>query len=271
MSQRVIAAGTDEIVFDYPLPAGCSMKNLWINQRLIANANISVETAVMYGEAGFVVPVVDPDAEGSPETLWDLRVPKDVLESAGAFDLDTATADATPEFEIGEPDWGAVFGVAGNRPLEFFRRRRLITLPDSNVGFLDATPDTFKPVDKWQAQIKRNIRADVHSHIMMGVSNPSLDRTAGSAPNTLHETEWTMMTYLEDFLEDAMKNLMGLIETGAETPYEEAASFVAELIERSAVEETAGAFAATQWIVFTQSTIQVDVPGKIAIGQLTSE
>lgn len=271
MSMRQVGEGTDEVCFDYPLPAGCSMKDLWLNQRVISAAQISTITAVMYGVAGFVVPVLDPDGELSPETLWDTAVPKDVLESAGAFDLDTATQDTTPEFEVGEPDWGAVFQVAGNRPLEFFRRRRLITLADSNVGFLEGTPDTFLPLDRWQSHIKRNIEARVHSHIMLGVSSPSLDRTSSAVPNTLAETEWTMMTYLEDFLLDAMKNLLGLVEAGAETPYAESAAFVAELIERNAVEETAGSFLGANWTVFTQSVIAVDVPGTIAVGTLTSE
>lgn len=271
LGQVSVTNGTDKVVFDYPLPAGCLMRDLWVQMSMMATVQIDLLHASLYGVAGFVVPVVDPDAQLNVDTLWDNRVPKDVAESAGAFDLDTAAADVTPEFEVGEPDWGGVFGVAGNRPLEFFRRRRMITFPGAPLGHLEGTPDKYRPTDLWSTHVKRNIRADQHSHIMLGLSAPTMDVTTTTVPVTISETEWTMMTYMETVLEDAMKQLMGLIESGAETPYEEAAAFVARLIEKVAFEETAASFQPTDWIAFTKATIGVDVPGKIAIGALTSE
>ena len=59
-SQRLVLAGGDDITVGFPLPAGCELKNVWLNVKLIGTEGESITTAVMYGYSGFVVPVLDP-------------------------------------------------------------------------------------------------------------------------------------------------------------------------------------------------------------------
>lgn len=273
MAHKVIASGTDEVVAWYPLPKGCTLKNVYLDVHMIGPEGLTINKSCMYGLSGFVVPILDPDAETSVETLWDNLVPKDVDSASGVFDLDTGNADTTPEYEIGTADWTGVFGVAGNEPLEIFRRRRLITLASNPIGFtrIDAASDEFIPTDRFSTKVKRNVKAQRHSYILFGVSSPDTLQTTATIKTSLAETEWPMMTFMEDLLVDASKYFMGLIEAGAETPYVEIATFVAELLEATPHEETASAYNPVTWNTFCNATFQVDVPGRIAIGSLSSE
>lgn len=269
-AQVVVAGSTDRVVAQYPLPTGCKLGNVFLEHWMTAEA-IDVDHMGMYGMAGFIVPVLDPDDSLIVDTLWDNLVPKDADEAAAVFDLDTTAADATEEFEPGMPDWGAVFQAAGNRPREIFRRRKMLHFSDKPVGYVAGTPDLWIPTDHFKTNVRPNVVASTHSHILFGVSSPTLDQTTSTAQTTLEETEWTIMTFVEDFLKDAMKNLLGLIEAGATTPYAQAAAFISKLIEHTMFEETATAFDALALKTFTRATFHVMVPGEIAVGTLTSE
>ena len=96
MAHKVIASGTDEVVAWYPLPKGCTLKNVYLDVHMIGPEGLTINKSCMYGLSGFVVPILDPDAETSVETLWDNLVPKDVDSASGVFDLDTGNADTTP-------------------------------------------------------------------------------------------------------------------------------------------------------------------------------
>lgn len=273
MSQKDIAAATDEVVVGYPLPSGCELRQIDLSCSIIGTSEMTVIQAQMYGLTGMVVPVFDPDTPITLDVLWDQRVPKDAAFVAGSFDLQELGTDTTPEFNFGEPNVHAIFGQAGNVPLEIFRRRRLLTFPNSPVGFerVDAAPDLWQPVDFFSSRITGRVRPDRHSHIMFGFSSPDMSQTTQTVESTLEETEWTMMTYLEQFLEYAFVNLMGLVEAGAETPYAESMALVAQLVEDVVLEDVGGAFQVSTFTVYTQATFQVDVPGRFRVGVLTSE
>lgn len=268
-----VVANADRVIFAYPLPAGCTLKSVHLNCRFIGVEDSSILTAQMYGMSGFVLPILDPDAGGNVDTIWDQLVPKDQALASGSFDIDTVAADANPEFEIGIPDPNSVFGFAGNEPMEIFRRRRLITLADSPLGygFRDGTVDRFVPVDKFVTMVKKQVKARNHSYVMFGVSSPDMSQTSSAVETVIAESEWYMMTYIESVLERAALHQMGIIEAGAETPYEEATALIAELIERVPLEDTVGAFATSVWTCFGQATFAVDVPGTYKPGSLSSE
>lgn len=269
MGHRLVAVDTDEVVLECPLPSGCKLGMVQFEVHVNAATVQTFVRAAQYGFSGFIVPVIAPDTALNVDTLWDTTIRKDIAEGAGAFDLDDAV-DVQPEFEPGLIDWGGVFDVAGNSPKEIFRRRVFMTVASHPTVILPATAQ-WHPVDFWKSRVTKGYRASVHSHILFGFSNPTLDATTTTVPVSLSENEWTIMTFMEDFLKDAMKNLMGLIETGAETPYAEAAAFVAELIENVIMEETAAAFSQPAWNVFGRGTFTVNVPGEIGVGVLTSE
>lgn len=229
----------------------------------------NLERAAMYGMAGFIVPATDPDDVAvTVDVLWDRFVPKDADFAAGGFDLDTDAADANPEFEMGEPDLGGLLGDLVNSPKEIFSRRRMITFPKMPLGFerVSAAPDIYVPVDEFSAKVTKKYRAAMHSMVLFGVSSPVMTDTQAIGAMTIpSEFEWYMQTYLETVLEDAAKSIIGLTESGAETPYIEAMNYLGELLEDNAIEEGT-LLVAMGWNVVAEFMFDVWVPGRFQVG-----
>lgn len=271
--ERTIGIGSDQVIIGYPIPAGGTLKNVWFNIHLIGAEGVVFKTAVSYGISGFVVPILDPDAAPSYTTVWDTLVPKDINDAAGLFDLDTAAADTKPEFEMGEADIQALFDLTPHKPVEVYRRRKFLTIANAmaNYEIKSAADDLWTPAEFINGQIKRNVSVKTPSVFMLGVSSPSLDQTSTTDPLTPSEVQWAQYQYLEMTLEQAFINLLGLVETGAETPWEEASTFISDLIESVAFEEDAGAFHPMAWRCFCNSTIEVSVPGRKNMNVISSE
>ena len=270
MSQRNVLSGTDEVVAGFPLAPGGQLNNVWIKCSG-SGATFNIPQAVMYGLTGFVVPLLDPDNVVTYEAIWDAQIPKDVANAAGVFDLDTEAADANPEFQPGRPDFSAVFQMASGDPKEIFRRRELVTFGKRPVAYADLATDQWVPTFAFDVHVSRQVRVETPSVVLFGFSNPNMGATTTSEPDSLTEKQWVQYTYLEMTLEQAWMNLVGLVEAGSETPWEEAAALVTELIERALFEENADYFQTGTWTVYTEATFDVSVPGRYEPGVLTSE
>lgn len=268
-----VGSGSDDVLVGYPLPQGGQLNNVHLEIHALAGEGVLASSAVLYGVSGFVIQVPDPETAILFDTIWDNFVPKDVAESSGAFDLDTDAADATAEFEMGEPDITAIFDMVPNQPLEIFRRRRILTVARGMLAYetVDAGADLWTPGEFFSTRIRRNVRVASPSVILIGFSSPLLDVTTNTRESTPSENQWAWLQYLEMGLEQAFIHLMGLVESGAETPWEEAGAFVASLLERAAVEDTAGSFTPRAWTVYTSATFDVTVPGSMSQKILTSE
>ncbi len=272
-TQRIIAPGSDEVVLAYPIPGGGTLNNVHMDVHVLGAEGVVITAMVAYGLSGFVVPLLDPDAVVTVDSLWDTLIPKDVALSAGAFDLDTAAADATPEYELGLPDLQGLFEMTSHAPMEIFRRRRLITLASSSIGYttVDAGTDTFTPAEQFSLTVKRNVRVKTPSMALFGFSSPLADINVAVQENTPTEVQWMMLRYLEQTLENAFMSLVGLTEAGAETPYEESMAFVAQLLESNFLESGITAFVEQSWRVIAKATFDITVPGRVAIKTISSE
>lgn len=271
---RAVSSNNDDVMAHYPLPAGCTLSRVDHEVHIVGVETVKTRELSAYGMSGFVIPVPDPDTVRNVDTLWDQFVPKDTGFTEGAFDIDENTQQAAPEYEFGVPAMEGLFGVAMNSPVEFYRRRKMISFANRQSGFraVDSSDDLFIPTDYVKGTIKKQVKAERHSHIMFGFSSPDTLSTQVVAVNTIAETEWPMMTFLETMLDDAAMFAMGLVEAGAEAPYNTIAAFVANLIEAPVFEETAGRFAPATWNVTQLATFQVDVPGRFSTGgTITSE
>lgn len=269
---RTVTANADEIVASVPLSTGTVFQQMWLTQEVIAEAKINVEVAVFYGVAGYVFMHPDPDTAITLDILWDRMVPKDqAMDTDGGFDLDNTATDAEPEFEVGQGNINAVIATEVAGTTEFFRRRKRISAGFGVPGFVAGTPDLYLPVDNWRVHLTPMMRVDRPSMAMVAFSSPALDITEAPSHSTPAEHEWVMLQFLEVFLFDMWKQILGLIETGAESPYAEAAGFIAQLLEQTVQEETAGAYGAPTWTVFTSMTAQIDVEGTPEFRSLTSE
>lgn len=266
-SQHLVAAGTDKVLVGFPLPALGSFNSVELDFRITGTPAATHLQAGFFGISAFIIPVPDPDDGSSFDLLWDQLIPKDVELGAGTFDLDTEATDTTPEFEIGTPDPGAVLKLNAMEPLEMFRRREMVTVHGNPLQ----SDDTYLPMSRIRTGIHRHVEINKPSIIAVGFSSPDVLDTSTSVKVIPSETQWVLLQYMEVTLEQAMMNFIGLTEAGAESPYTESMAFVASLVEDAVFEQTAGAYKAQSWNVFTNATFNISSKGSVDVGVLTSE
>lgn len=223
--------------------------------------------------SGFVIPVLDPDGGATFDAIWDAQIPKDVALAAGGFDIDTGAADTQPEFEIGLPDVSAIMDLVAGNPMEIFRRRKYLSIANErNVrDVVSAGADQKMVTDFFTTTVSKRVRVQQPSVVLFALSSPDTTNTTTTVKAIPSEAEWSLLQYLEVALENAFMSLVGLTEAGAESPYEESLAFLAELVEDVVFEQAAASFTPTAWRVFTIATFDITVPGRIALGVVTSE
>lgn len=274
-AHRLVPADSDEVMFGVPIPAGGSLNNIWLNMKLVGPEETGVRTANIYGVSGFVIPIPDPDTQITYQTVWDRFIPKDVAggSTQGFFDIDTVASDTTPEFEPGLVDWSGVFDLTALDPVEIFRRRKLITLADSAVGYQqkDSASDLFVPTDRFSSHIGRRVKVNMPSVCLIAVSSPQTTTTQTTEFQTPTEGQWSIMQHMERVLEDMVYFGIGFVEAGAETPYDLASDFLESLLEEVYFEETAALINPVTWDVHSWVTFDISMPGRRSPKTLTSE
>lgn len=265
-SQKSITPGTDRVIVAISLPSDCRLLDVWMNWHFVG-PQTDIEDAVMYAITGYVLPVTDPDAGGTFDTIWDQQVPKDLDRGAGSgLDLDGASIDTTNEFEPGEFDAQELLNL-GRQPEQIFRRRKMVSFATSPHAFRDGTPDTYRPLDDFKTHLRKNYRVANPSIVAFGVSSPMLTDTLATPLLPLAETEWPQIKYAQVMLHNALMDLMGLIEVGAETPFEDAAILLDNFIEPDVEEDDVGRWAQADWGVFCDAVFHISVPGDM--GEIT--
>lgn len=273
LSMHAVAADSDKVVAGYPLPQDGVLNSVYLEMHLIGPEGEKFDSMSIYGMSGFVIPVLDPDGGATFDAIWDAQIPKDVALSAGGFDIDTGAADTNPEFEIGRPDVSAIMDLVAGNPIEIFRRRKYLTIANErNVrDVVSAGSDLKLVTDYFTTTVSKRVRVSKPSVVLFGVSSPDTTSTTTTVKAIPGEAEWSLLQYLEVALENAFMSLVGLTEAGAESPYEESLAFLAELVEDTVFEQTALSFTPTAWTVYCRATFDISVPGRIALGVVTSE
>jgi len=270
LAQRSIGANTDDVIAACPIPAGGVLNSVFLETHVVAGAAISQLRMALYGVSGFVIPVPDQDAALAYETAWDQLVPKDEAHLA-ELDSDTATADTTPEFEPGEIDLNNLFDMVGLTPRQIFRRRKYLSTANSLLPVGGTLVDTFRPVDLFTTKVKKPVRCSMASYALFALSSPEMDKTTTSVWQVPTEDQWAILQYMDIFIEQMFMASLGLIEAGAESPYEEAEAFISEMLEDLVLEETANSFEAVTWTTFCRATFDITVPGRPQLKTLSSE
>lgn len=265
--------GTDVVLAACPVPSESRMNNIWGEGHIVGTSSIDVDQGTMYGVDGFQVPIPDPASNTNLDTLWDEMVTKDTdIGSLTVLDLDTTGgSDASPVFEPGEPNPAAIMdmGVVDDEK-HWYKRRKLLTFANTPVGFESGTPDTYRVRDVYKIRSKKNLLADTMEFSLLGFSVPALDDTVAVMETTGLIEEWMQRKYLEVILEQAWMDMAGLVESGAETPWEDAAILVEDFLEPTVFEGTAGAFAAPGFETWTACTFDLSVPGRREIKQISA-
>lgn len=268
---RSITTGTDGVVMGQSLPSGSRINNITAEMSFSQRLFLNSQTVVAYGLEAYIIPLVDPDTVLTFDAIWDRFVPKDT--DVETLDLDTAASDATPFFEPGEVDFGQMLHV-GFRPERVYRRNRILTMANGSIMSTQDHESPFGPNwipgDSFTINIKKNYFIEQPSVLVIGVANPSFDDTQTAMGSSLTEEKWPQVKYIGHVLERAMLHVFGLVETGAETPWEEATALLKEILEPDVREETAGTFLATAWDVTCRSMVDFSVEGELGKVALTS-
>ncbi len=255
--------GTDNVFFGISLPSDSIIHDINLEVHVHSNTLFELNEMAMYSIEGWILPVLDPDAQTSFQTLWDNLVPKDT--DVETIDLDTAAADATSFFEPGEPDFSDLMDV-GLRPDRIYAMARMKTFSNARISFQDnQTPFSVVWVsgDTMKIRIRRRFRVKQPSVLLFAIASPALDDTVTVEPAAAAENEWGQMKYIGHVLERAILHLFGVVEAGAETPWEEATALLKKILEPDPFELTAATMVGVAWEVVCRGIVDHSVEGRL--------
>ncbi len=271
--QLVATPGTDKVIAVFPVPEGGVFQGCKFLIHAISQTKSNVlQNLSGYALSAYMFPILDPDTAWDPDTVWDQQLPKDDQFAANDLDLDTTGTDTTPDIDWGDANPSLLAGQAGF-PSPLYKASRLISFANSKGGFeidgVSASNDGYIPTDIWSRSITRSKSAPVHSAVMFGLSsyNFPTPKTAFNLPDS--DGDWDILRYADDYQADARKSLVGLTETGAESPYEDALTQLNLYIEHN-YESSPTYFHPASWNVFIQIAAIVDVPGQFSTPALVS-
>ncbi len=266
-----VAANTDIVLAAFPMPPGSRFVNIQGSVDYGVAAPAAFDKVQAAGLAGFVLPVLDPDAAQNIDTMWDMQVPKDETQVDDAIDLDQATgSDPTPEWEPGSPDLITIVGL--DQAPQWFRRRDWLSINTHPLGVHFNSTLQYLPGSVVPIKAQPRIRSDMYSMAVLGFSAPVTDVVTTTVRTAPTKQQWGMLMFLEETITNMMQLLFSFVEAGAESPYEDASTFLAFLTE-PAVEEQSGRsadFASTTYNVNIHVTAQIVMPDHKSSGNLGS-
>ncbi len=269
-----VAGSTDRVLAGISLPSDSVIHDIKIKGHIGMAANGSEFTAtqvLMYALEAWILPVFDPDAGDDLNTIWDTLVPKD--SDVQTLDLDTGTVDSTPFYEPGEADWSAIMDV-GFRPQRLYHSHRMLHMGNTTgMRFVDSqTPfeTKWQPGANFQHHDRKRYRVRQPSVLVLGAASPDMDDTAATEPAAAGEQDWARTKYMGDTLHQALMDVLGITEAGAETPWEEAADLVQSHLDPDVFESDAGLFIGAALAFHGEMNIDHSVVGEIPKAMLTT-
>lgn len=265
-----VTAGTDQAIWGLSLPRGTVLHDVKGTIAIHEETNMLRSELTGYAAELQVVPIPDPDAGTSFNTLWNQLVPKDT--DAQVIDLDTVATDVTPFFEPGMTDWSQVLDI-GKRPKKLYGRYKLLSMANGAVTiFRNDTNANVEYVagDNFSVRSKEKLRADQPSVLMMAIASPDLLDTTITDTTMLAENEWSRIKYGKQMLEQAMISLIALEEAGAETPWEDQVDLLQEYLEPDLFEGVADRFVSGQFTVLFDFKIGISVTGSLSLKTLST-
>lgn len=263
-----VGGNTDSVLMDCPVPAECTQHNVWGELHVVNQEADPADwdEASLYALEGWVIPVPDPDTALDLQTLWDRFVPKDADVASGAFDLDPATAVVGSFYELGEPNLDALMDMSNLRSEhQWYSMKKMLSWANNRVGLVAGTPDTSIVADVHKVRSRKSIHAEYMSWSLLAMASPTAGDVDASRSTYASEALWMQTKYMDVVLEQAWMELVGLTETGAETPWTDAALAVQDLVEPEPVFVTGAntaQFSPRSYHAYCHSTFELEVPGR---------
>lgn len=259
-AQIICPGGQDRVIFALPLPSESRINNIHAEVHIIG-INVRAHTVAMaYGIEGYILPVLDPDSGASYETIWDTLVPKD--DDVDAIDLDTGASDSQSFYEPGESSMAEVLNV-GLQPERIYNRSRIVSFANAALRQEVASVIEYVPAEVVKINVRKNYAVSQPSIVAFALGVADMLDTENNPGNIPAENEWPRLKYMELVLEQALIKLFGLVEAGAETPWEEAAQLLRKHLEPDVHEETAGAWGNDSFYAYVDCVIDHSVKGRM--------
>lgn len=265
MFQSLISSNTDQVIAGIWVPANSMIlsANGYLDYQNLGP--IPITQVKMIGASMWWLPVEDQDSTGGMSTHWDAMVPKDT--AAALMDLDVGAADVTPEWQPGEPKWEQLYDIGLDRRQLW--EGHALSHVGRNLG-VARDPETpfdfeFIPGGSMAVNMNRGFRTNGPGLLCVGVSSPDLASLSATASiGTLAEDEWARIQFIDIVLEQALMALLGLVEGGAETPWQEATALLEDYLVPAVLEVTASSFGLTNWTVVGEMVFKIIVEGRMS-------
>ncbi len=269
MGHRAINAGTDEALVAFPVPSECKVEMLKFEGHIVASVPLDLTNVCAYGAHWYFLPLLDPDALDTLDAIWDELVPK----SQAVIDADisdAAVADAV--WEPGQTVEGALLDMTVSDPSEMWSKRKYLTYADAQTGFVDGTPDTFVPTDRFNDSVQQGYTAKLDSAVLYGVSSPDFVEAVSNTtvfatvPNIGNFAKFAMVKYIDHVMEAMMWDVIGIgaeAASGAVLPFEDSTLFLQNLLSDFGFIDAAN-FAARTWDCTIVAEMVLLVPGDLA-------
>lgn len=260
--------GTDQALCSFPVPDECTLVQQQGEFKIVTATAIDVTDGAIYGIQGWLLLSDTPNTDFlDHDVLWDSFVPKPVAGASAGLDTVT-TADTAAAQEPGQVSISQIFEQELLSPERIFSREKLITLPDSPIGFIpESVPPTFFPSDRFNINSNSAWRASAgDAGLVYGISSPDLAGISSGDDNIINPfgdalDGFYVMKFLNMFLDKALVDLVALTEAGAETPYEDIMQWLVLMLERAGERSGAGSFTAVAWNGIGKMTCGIKVPG----------
>ncbi len=267
-AQQVIA-GQDSVVAGLWVPAKSTIRSIWGYVQYEAAVERGLNEVAQGALAGYILPVLDPDSTGTMSTVWDALVPKD--DGGDVLDLDTSAGDSASFWEPGLQVWEEVFDV-GLQPLKIYEQHFLSSMGMNAIAVNrdPATPFDYEYIggSRLAFNLRGPFRVDGPSLLVFAAGSPATTQTNGSAAlAAIAEADWAQLQFIDEVLERSMLHILGLIEVGAETPFEEATALLRAHLDPPVLEVAGGIFQPTTWNLTGEARFVVEVQGKLPSGQ----
>lgn len=260
-------AGTDQGLCSFPIPDSCRLVQQQGEFKILTESAVDISDAAVYGVQAWLLQSDTPSTDFlDHDVLWDSFVPKPVAGSAAILDISSA-ADTTAAQEPGQVSITQIFDQEVLSPERIFSREKIIAFGDAPIGFLPGSPNTWIPTDSFMVKSNKSFRAGGGDMgLVYGLSSPDLAGIATGDDDIIDAfgtatDGFYVMKYINQFLDKALVELVGLTEAGAESPYEDIMQWLIVMLERASERSGTGAFTAVTWSCLGKMTCGVWVPG----------
>lgn len=266
-----VAATVDRVVAGVAVPRGARVTQVSGHIDVMTTTRMIIDEVLDYSLRAFMIPVHDFDTQITYDQIWDNLVPKDDA-ATDTIDADEAAGDVVAIDTPGLPDLETIMGIHGTKLISVYKRQGQFSYPSHPMHAHLDTNAKYWPGERHNIKINRPIFAPEPSLLLFAVSNPASLATRTTLDSSPTITEWARMSVLEYTLQQMMINFIGAVETGAETPWEEAQALIVKLMEPAQIEESAvtGHFLSLALQANVKMNFKVDYPEKRLGGELTT-